>query len=1245
MPKLLSGKIKVTPADQLSPSRYKYIQLSQAQPALGKPAVANSILLAQLDGTTVWVPQSSLVTKITPTKNVIYVSKNGNDSNEGSSISSPKLSLRSALSAATDGTSIVVYSGDYLEVTPLIVPANVSIIGQESRVNIIPQEPTADVFKLKSGTTIQGITVIKHKAPSFAFSISSDAIILAMPILKNCSSITGPFLADGTLFVSNYTIQNSSIGITLYPLPDSSVPDITKRVDKNLAGGGVSVEGANFSALSLYKGMILDTFTAINQGGIGIYANNASIQATSCITEFCSISFYAYNGGVINLVSCSSKYGTYGLKSDEYNRVPYIENALVSDTLYSSISTIVINNDGSGYLTAPTIVISPPDDTVNGIQATALAIISNDSVTSIAITEPGSGYSSPPTITISGAHTTIAVAIAELTGITQIPIGLLSKKPVTSTLVQFQDDPAKQYVTASTEIVGTAVYIKISPDLNYIQQGKTASFYRESIIIANTHTFIYVGAGVTLNALPENSGETITLNQVVESNYGKVFYSGITETGLFKVGEIFLVDSITGATTINNTSVNLSAISAIGPLIRNGAPSGVQLREISNDPNLIATTGLQDGFTAPTQHAVATFLVNNYLSLTGGTITGEVKINQLAFNNNTVSSISTGVNADIIFNPKGTGKVDFSNSRLINLLDPTSSQDAATKAYVDLVAGGTIPITSSRIGNFFIHDDIIESAITNGNMNLTTDSAGSVIITSLTDSSSSSTGAFITYGGVGIGKKLFVGTEVRSPLFYGTLVGSADTVSNSTQSAITQVGTLTSLTVDQIYINGDTIKNIQIDGLIKLGITGSGAVIPETNNVIDFGNLANNWRTGYFNNLNGTILTSNQPNIASLAPNVSIFNSAYSTNPSLNIGYTETNKLEIITNHDILLSLQATQFITRTVATGTTAGRIEFRPNDSSSLIIDPNMVTVEHALTVTEDLILINPILTLGSRRVDTITNNDFGFDFTNSINLTLNVSSININSYGTYNTAIVNLTTTVSALSITTNDLLFIDGMIIPNATGNWKIISANLLDTFIEIEIIPSIPTGNYVVNPTISLLTRHSFFGYNKALDAVTFIPSAAINDKIVTGLPGTISANLISSSAVISGGKLNNVTIGDIYPSSASFTKVTTNEIKTTTSVTIIAGTPTLIDSFDGALVGMAKYILKIKNYDINTLTGQELIIIHDTTNVTMSEYGIVSTSQPIGFFSSLYGINGHVELYFNPFTNDNIRVSLIKFYA
>ena len=61
-------------------------------------------------------------TGINSAPNVLYVAKDGSDSNNGTSIDNAKLTIKSAVSIAQSGTVIKVLSGNYVETNPIELP-------------------------------------------------------------------------------------------------------------------------------------------------------------------------------------------------------------------------------------------------------------------------------------------------------------------------------------------------------------------------------------------------------------------------------------------------------------------------------------------------------------------------------------------------------------------------------------------------------------------------------------------------------------------------------------------------------------------------------------------------------------------------------------------------------------------------------------------------------------------------------------------------------------------------------------------------------------------------------------------------------------------------------------------------------------------------------------------------------------------------------------------------------------------
>ena len=88
-------------------------------------------------------------------KNVIYVNKDGDNTNSGDTLGRAKATIKAAVGIASDGDVIKVSAGTYVEDNPLKVPKQVSIVGDSLReVTVVPQNADQDLFHVNPGNYI-----------------------------------------------------------------------------------------------------------------------------------------------------------------------------------------------------------------------------------------------------------------------------------------------------------------------------------------------------------------------------------------------------------------------------------------------------------------------------------------------------------------------------------------------------------------------------------------------------------------------------------------------------------------------------------------------------------------------------------------------------------------------------------------------------------------------------------------------------------------------------------------------------------------------------------------------------------------------------------------------------------------------------------------------------------------------------------------------------------------------------------
>jgi hypothetical protein len=464
--------------------------------------------------------------------NVLYVAKDGSDSNNGTSIDNAKLTIKAAVGAATSGTTVKVLSGNYVEDNPITVPAFTAVVGDDLRtVKVLPNNATQDIFHVNKACKLQNMTFSGHLSPGAAVAFPS----------------AGATNVGGGKWKGPY-IQNCTSDTT--------------------TGTGIRVDGA---LAEKTKSMNVDAFTQYNQGGVGVAVTNEGYaQLVSVFTICCDKAITCHAGGQADVANSNCSFGTLGLVADGKGATQFIgtvtSSAAISQDnvtlnigigqtrpydgqiaffgeLFESVETITVGSGGTGYTSTPTVTIAAPTGS-SGETATAFATLEGESVASITVISSGSQYQTTPNVTISAPN--------------------VGSNGATATAVMA---PIYYTINSSTPPSAGITTLTLAENLlNAIGVGTSVHFFQQSKIIASSHTFEYIGSGNTITlATPKRGGVTIQANEVTSSNGGKVIYTSTDQAGNFRIGDDLQINQNTG--TISGRAFSRSLFSEMTPFI------------------------------------------------------------------------------------------------------------------------------------------------------------------------------------------------------------------------------------------------------------------------------------------------------------------------------------------------------------------------------------------------------------------------------------------------------------------------------------------------------------------------------------------------------------------------------------------------------------------------------------------------------------------------------------------------------
>ena len=603
----------------------------------GQTAGIGSVLGAA-DGDLAWVGAGA------STLNVIFVSEDGLDTNDGRRPSTAKRTVKAAAAIAVNGDVIRVSGGVYQENNPISLPQNVSVDGDDLRnTKIIPTNTGQDLFHVDNGCLIQNCSfvgaantgaMVAYHPPREVLNVFDSAVAGAVHVQSfeaSTLNVTGFDYSSksGVATVTVGTNHGLTAGVTQIGFRTESIglkcstdnfnkAKFYPRVGKdpyvgtfisiasttattftsNIGVAGIGSEYVGFITQSPYvrnctnfvpdsigmqingdrarglKSMVVDSYTQYNENGIGVsITNNGYGQLVSIFTICTDIGIYCGAGGQCDLTNSNSSFGNKGLVAQGIGTVGYnatlAANAVAEDNvfvlsglgtfrpysgqvlyvgeLFQDVDSVTVTNAGSGYTSAqpPVVTISNPSGP-GGIAADGVAVISGfGSVTGVNLIANGRQYRESDSVTVTIAPPTSgATATASAT-------------------------LAPAYYTINSATTPSAGISTVTVDQTIpaaIGIGSTVPIARQSLILASSHSFEYIGTGVTIaQARPSQGGVTIPENQVISLDGGKVVHTSTDERGNFLIGDDFIINQQTG--TIAGDSFNKSIQATLTPLI------------------------------------------------------------------------------------------------------------------------------------------------------------------------------------------------------------------------------------------------------------------------------------------------------------------------------------------------------------------------------------------------------------------------------------------------------------------------------------------------------------------------------------------------------------------------------------------------------------------------------------------------------------------------------------------------------
>ena len=278
----------------------------------------------------------------------LFVTENGNDDNDGLNEGNAKATIKSAVASASEGDTVKVFPGTYVENNPINLPDNVSVEGTELRRCVVtPQNGGQDLFYVSQGCHLTDLSFVGAAATNNSAAVSfrplagvsTDRFFDAARLIRENIE----FIADETIgYLESTDYQNPAISVdnasfrtNINHAMRSTCHDITRGGNSKSIGAGQSY----FTGDSLTSG-IGATHIAALEYSVGI--------ARSCINN---IGFSKTSGGNYQTNYTQVKDLSIQIDGASYD-IGNCANVLSAVTVCVGIVTGIIQNGLNGVAAA-----------------------------------------------------------------------------------------------------------------------------------------------------------------------------------------------------------------------------------------------------------------------------------------------------------------------------------------------------------------------------------------------------------------------------------------------------------------------------------------------------------------------------------------------------------------------------------------------------------------------------------------------------------------------------------------------------------------------------------------------------------------------------------------------------------------------------------------------------------------------------------------------------------------------------